>query len=366
MPSIVLFGATGYTGRLTAQALVARGAAPVLAGRDPAALAVLAGELGGLPTAVAEVTDPATVRALLAPGDVLVTTVGPFLRYGAAALAAAIDAGAHYIDSTGEGPFIRAVFDRDRQARAAGSALLTAFGFDYVPGNLAAGLALRDLPTATRADIGYFMDRPGTSAGTRASMAGMLFEPGFALREGRITPEETGARVRSFPVAGAARSGVSIPASEPFALRRTHPGLREVDVYLGLPGGAARGLQAAARLAGLAGRVPPLRHGLDAVLARTITGSGGGPDARSRSRTRGWAVAEVRDGTGATARATLAGGDPYDFTAKIMAWAAHTALDGGLLGVGALGPVEAFGLDALAAAALDAGWRRHTGTEAPR
>lgn len=360
MPKIVVFGATGYTGRLTAQALIARGAAPVLAGRNASALTAVATELGGATTAVADITDPATVRALLAPGDVLITTVGPFLRYGGPALRAAVEAGAHYIDSTGEGPFIRSVFDRDSDARAAGSALLTAFGFDYVPGNLAAGLALREAPEATRADIGYFMDRPGTSGGTRASMAGMLFETGYTLRDGTITPEDTGARVRSFEVAGSTRTGVSIPGSEHFALHRTHPGLREVDVYLGLPAGAARGLQVAARLAGLAGKVPPLRAGLEAVLERTVTGSTGGPGAGSRARTRGWAVAEVRDGSGtASATVTLAGGDPYDFTARIMAWAAHTALDGGLLGVGALGPVEAFGLDALAAAALDAGWRRH-------
>ncbi|MFE3543836.1 saccharopine dehydrogenase NADP-binding domain-containing protein [Nocardia sp. NPDC059177] len=208
MAKIVLFGATGYTGRLTAQALIARGAAPVLAGRSAESLAALPDELGGAATAVADVGEPATVRALLEPGDVLITTVGPFLRYGTAALDAAIDAGAHYIDSTGEGPFIRSVFDRDQRARAAGSALLSAFGFDYVPGNLAAGLALRAAPAATRADIGYFMDRPGTSGGTRTSMAGMLFEPGFALRDGAITPEQTGAKVRSFTVAGSSRSGV--------------------------------------------------------------------------------------------------------------------------------------------------------------
>ncbi len=74
---IVSFGATGYTGSRTAEALVAAGAAPVLAGRDPARLDALAGRLGGLSTARADVTDPASVRALLRPGDVLVTTVGP-------------------------------------------------------------------------------------------------------------------------------------------------------------------------------------------------------------------------------------------------------------------------------------------------
>src|SRR4051794_34339758 len=108
---IVVFGATGYTGELTARALVERGAMPVLAGRDADRVARLAAELGGLESAVADVDRPGSVRALVERGDVLVTTVGPYLRFGEPALEAAVDAGAHYFDSTGEGPFIRRVFD---------------------------------------------------------------------------------------------------------------------------------------------------------------------------------------------------------------------------------------------------------------
>ena len=117
---IVLFGATGYTGELAARALVARGAQPLMVGRSAQRLEDLAARLGGLDTAVADVTatdGAAALAALLAPGDVLVSTVGPFVRWGRAALHAALDAGAHYIDSTGEPPFIRAVFD-DHDAAA--------------------------------------------------------------------------------------------------------------------------------------------------------------------------------------------------------------------------------------------------------
>jgi short subunit dehydrogenase-like uncharacterized protein len=77
----VLFGATGYTGRLTAEAMVARGERPVIAGRSPERLAELAVGLGGLESRVADVTRPETVRGLVEPGDVVVTTVGPFARW---------------------------------------------------------------------------------------------------------------------------------------------------------------------------------------------------------------------------------------------------------------------------------------------
>jgi short subunit dehydrogenase-like uncharacterized protein len=359
MPKIVLFGATGYTGRLTAEALIARGAAPVLAARNAAALEKLAADLGGAETAVADVTEPDSIRALLDRGDVLVTTVGPFLRYGGPSLAAAVAAGAHYFDSTGEGPFISSVFDRDEEARKAGVGLLTAFGFDFVPGNLAAGLALREAPDAVRADIGYFLASPGASGGTRASMAGMLFEHGFALRGGRIVPERTGSRIRTFDVAGRPRTGVSIPGSEHLALSRAYPQLREADVYLGLPPAAARAMQAGSLLTGALARVEPVKRLAEGALERVVKGSTGGPGREARARTRSWAVAEALDDTGRVlASVTLAGVDPYDFTSAILAWGARAALDGGLLGVGALGPVEAFGLEALTAAAADAGFSR--------
>ena len=137
---IVVFGATGYTGGLAARALVDAGAQPVLAGRDAGRLSRLAAGLGGLDIAVADVARPTSVRALVERGDVLVTTVGPYLRFGGPALEAALDAGAHYFDATGEGPFIRGVFEEyGPRAEQAECALLPAFGYDFVPGNLAGG-----------------------------------------------------------------------------------------------------------------------------------------------------------------------------------------------------------------------------------
>src|ERR671916_1972371 len=185
----VLFGATGYTGRLTAEAMVERGLRPVLAARGRDRLETMAAELGGLDSAVADVADPPSVRALVEQGDVLVTTVGPFARWGGPAAAAASDAGAHYIDSTGEPAFIREVFERyGPAAERSECAMLTAFGYDWVPGNLAGGLALRQAgEDAVRIDVGYFLTgRAGPSGGTQATMAASLGEPSFAFREGRV------------------------------------------------------------------------------------------------------------------------------------------------------------------------------------
>src|SRR4051812_12908798 len=187
---IVVFGATGYPGELTARALVDRGARPVLAARSADRLNRLAAELGGLETRVAEIATVATVDALVERGDVLISTVGPFAQMGEPAVSAAVRAGAHYLDSTGEGSFIREVFERHGPAaQAAGCGLVTAFGYDWVPGNLAGALALVEAgPSATRVDIGYFTTGQAgagsASGGTRATMASGMLARSYARRGG--------------------------------------------------------------------------------------------------------------------------------------------------------------------------------------
>src|SRR3954465_892154 len=141
---IIIFGATGFTGRQVAERLAVQGAAPVLAGRSEGPLRELAGRRG-VQWRQADALRRNSVFALLEPGDVLVSTVGPFVKWGEPAVRAAIAARGTYIDSTGEPTFIRRVFEEfGAPAERAGTALLTAMGYDYVPGTLAAALALRD------------------------------------------------------------------------------------------------------------------------------------------------------------------------------------------------------------------------------
>jgi short subunit dehydrogenase-like uncharacterized protein len=342
---IVLFGATGYTGRLVAEAMVERDMKPVLAARSRDKLEALGAELGGgLETAVADVSDPPSVSALVERGDVLVTTVGPFARWGTTAAAAATTAGAHYLDSTGEAAFIREVFERyGPAAERAGSAMLTAFGYDWVPGNLAGGVALRQAgEDAVRIDVGYFLTgRAGPSGGTQATMAASLGEPSFAFREGRVRKERTAKRVRSFQVGSKSREGVSVGSSEHFTLPRIAPQLREVNAYLGWFGPFSRPMQAFSLGASLPGASWLLKQAGE----RFVKGSSGGPDAEARAKSGSHVVAIAYDGSGRElAEVHVAGVDGYTFTGRVLAWGAQRAAEGGLQSTGALGPVEAFGL----------------------
>ena len=362
---IVVFGATGYTGDLTARALVDRGARPVLAARTEARVRALAEELGGLEWAVADVARPDSVRALVERGDVLVSTVGPFERWGEPAVQAAIAAGAHYLDSTGEGSFIRAVFERfGPGAQAAGCGLVTAFGYDWVPGNLAGALALRDAgEDATRLEVGYFSpgSSPGSmSGGTRASAAGVMLARGFAWHGGRIVDERPARHSRTFELSrGRQERAVSAASSEHFSLPRVHPTLRDIDVYLGWFGPASEPLRAMSAVMEPLLKLPGARDVLDGVFSHLVKGSTGGPDAAARAGSRSVILAEAYDPSGARlSEVRLEGINGYDLTAGFLAWGAQTAAAGGLQGTGALGPVDGFGLDALEAGCAEAGIAR--------
>jgi short subunit dehydrogenase-like uncharacterized protein len=360
---IVLLGASGYTGARTAEALVARGARPVLAGRNPARLDPLAERLGGLETAVTDVTTPGALASLLGKGDVLVTTVGPFLQLGEPAVAAAVEAGAVYLDSTGEPPFIRRVFEHHGpRAERTGAVLLTAFGLDYVPGTLAGALALAEAgDRAARLDIGYALD--GTSGqafsrGTFVSLAGVLFEQSHAFRDGRLQSEVAGRHRWRFTAGGRPRDGLSVGGSEHLTLPALAPSLRDVGVHLAWFGALTPVAHRLAPLSGLAARLP----GADALAQRTGAALGRRLGAAPSDATLAGAttrtVAEVRDPSGAlVSRVELIGPEAYGLTAQLLAWGATRAADGGVSGSGALGPVQAFGLEALTGGAAQAGLR---------
>lgn len=356
---VICFGATGFTGRLTAEVLVRAGMAPVLAGRSADSLVALTGDLAGLgpidrpPTwQEADARDPESVRALItSPDDVLVTTVGPFQRWGRAAVDAAIDAGCGYVDSTGEPAFLRQVFEADgERAAATGARLLPAFGYDYVPGNLAAAYAIEDARRAravpTTVEVGYFV-RGGMSmsSGTRASIAGMVDAPPFALRNGVIT--QTRGDVLSFEIDGREWQAMPVGGTEHFTLPRIDADVRDVHVGIGWAGkwtrpahGAGAALSAAASVPGVGGLV---RSGLDRLSGEE---TGIGPDESQRRDSTTLVAARTRDGVGRElSRAVVTGPSPYDLTAELLAWGAAMLLTGQALRTGALGPVDAFGME---------------------
>ncbi|MER1998009.1 MAG: saccharopine dehydrogenase NADP-binding domain-containing protein [Arthrobacter sp.] len=348
---IVVFGASGYTGRLAVSSLLARGARPLLAGRSDDALKSLAAP-HGLSYQRADASEPATVRALLDPGDVLVSTVGPFNRYGYAAVWAAADAGAHYVDSTGEVDFVHRV-QREFTARAkgTGATMVPAFGYDYVPGILAGALAAEAAGTpGGNLRIGYFALgslRNGISGGTRATLADALGGPTRIYRAGGLRTRRMGGTTYEFKVQCRLRRAFLAMGTEVLFLPGSYPGLSSVEVYNGWFPRFSRLAGPLSMAAAALGRLPAGRKAV-ARLAGAGTAPGSGPDVFERSRSGSWAVANLADNRGNTVvEVRVQGPNVYTLTGELLAEAAVALRDGQAAAAGVQGPVGAFGLDEL-------------------
>jgi len=138
---VVVFGATGFVGKLTAEYLAKHapeGVSVGLGGRSEDKLARVKSELGkDWPTIVADSSDPASLKTLAKRCRVVATTVGPYRKYGIPLVEACADAGTDYIDLTGEPLFIRDSIDRcDGRAQESGARIVHCCGFDSIPSDL--------------------------------------------------------------------------------------------------------------------------------------------------------------------------------------------------------------------------------------
>lgn len=187
---IVVYGATGFTGRLVAEHLVRTRADGdlrlALAGRNRDKLERLRTDLAtidpaaaDLPIEIADSFDAAALDAMAAKTTVVCTTVGPYLKYGAELVAACVRQGTDYADLTGEVPFVRRMIDQHHEAaREAGARIVCCCGFDSIPSDLGAlmmQLAFRKRHgvTAQRVKLGVRSTKGGFSGGTVASMIEM-------------------------------------------------------------------------------------------------------------------------------------------------------------------------------------------------
>ncbi|MGK3204130.1 saccharopine dehydrogenase family protein [Amycolatopsis sp. MEPSY49] len=339
---VVLFGATGFTGGLTAEYLARHAPAELrwaLAGRNRskleavrAQLATIDARFATLDLLVADSGEPASLKAVAEATKVVITTVGPYLTQGEPLVAACAAAGTDYVDLTGEPEFVdRMYLAHDRRARETGARLVHACGFDSIPHDLGAYFTVKQLPEGVPLKVdGYVrasgMPSGGTflsaltimsrlPAGARVAKERAAAEPRPA---GRFTRAPLG---RPHRVADAGWWAVPLPTIDPEVVRRSAAAserygpdftYRHFAAVKHLPVLAGGVLGAGALLA--AAQVPPARRGLSRLLA---PGNGPSPQRRARS----WfSVRFIGEGGGERVVTEVSGGDPgYDETAKMLA-----------------------------------------------
>lgn len=339
---LVLFGATGFAGGLTADYLahhLPSDARWALAGRSPAKLRAERDRLAEANPAaakvellVADATDADSLREVAESARVVITTVGPYLEHGEPLVAACAAAGTDYVDLTGEPEFVdRMYLAHHATAARTGARIVHACGFDSVPHDLGALFTRKHLPEGAPVTIhGVVRSNAMISGGTFHSALGQ-FARARQMRQAMkqrnsIEPRPEGHRAR-------AKSGkphrdrnlglwlLPLPTIDPFIVKRS--AAARDDYGLDFTYSHYAGVKSPVTIAGavlgvaalmVAAQVPPLRR---LIASRLPRGEGPSPQRRARS----WFTVDfVGHAAGRTVRTRISGGDPgYTETAKMLA-----------------------------------------------
>jgi saccharopine dehydrogenase (NAD+, L-glutamate forming) len=339
---LVLFGATGFTGALTADYLAAHGPVGLrwaLAGRSRDKLERERQRLVAdhpdlaVDLVVADSADPAALAELAGRTKVVATTVGPYIERGEALAAACADAGTDYCDITGEGEFVDRVYVASHATAAdTGARLVHCCGFDSIPHDLGAYFTVQHLPDDAPITLRGVVRAGGMpSGGTFQTAVNAISRirqiRAAAAARRRLEPRPEGRSSRSVggkphrdPVLGywllplptvdpaiVARSGRALPAYGPDFRYSHYAGTKTLPYAVG---GAAvvGGIVAASQL--------PLTRTL---LQKWLPGAGEGPDPAKREKS--WFTVDfVGEGGGKNVRTRVSGGDPgYTETAMMLA-----------------------------------------------
>ncbi len=233
----MIYGANGYTGERIAREAVARGAKPVLAGRNAEAIGRLAGELD-CPGRVFGLERVGQIAARLEDCKAVLHCAGPFSATAEPMMDACLDAGAHYLDITGEIRVIEAGASRHERAFAADVVLIPAVGFDVVPSDCLAAMLARRFPHATHLALA-FTGTGSVSPGTAKTMLEGLRQGGRARVDGRIVRVPIAWKTREVPFREGTRRCVTIPWGD-VASAWHSTGIPNIEVYLAASPGQIR------------------------------------------------------------------------------------------------------------------------------
>jgi short subunit dehydrogenase-like uncharacterized protein len=362
---VIVFGATGFTGRLAAEYLARKtrghalhwaiaGRSAARLGEVKAALVAIDPACDGVGVIEASASDPASLEQMARRTRVVLTTVGPYAEHGEPLVAACVSAGTDYVDITGEPAFVDGLLERhDAAARERGVRIVNCCGFDSIPPDLGVLFTMQKLTANEPCVIEGFIRSKGTfSGGTWQSALGAFGQIRKSKRRARHADPE-GRKVRGIRPRVRYEPSLNawicpMPTIDPQIVLRS---ARSLDAYgPDFQYGHYVQVQRAVNLAALVGGVGALialaQIGPVRELLRKVRPSGEGPSAEERSRS--WFEVTFHATTSSQRVVTrVSGGDPgYDETAKMVAESALClSLDRDKLPPrsGVLTPAEAMG-----------------------
>jgi short subunit dehydrogenase-like uncharacterized protein len=349
---LLLYGSTGFTGKLVLERMLAAGLRPVLCGRNPERVRAGAEALG-LEWRVASLDDTRALDAALRDTQVVLNAAGPFVDTALPLASAAARQGAHYLDVSGEVDAIETLAQHHAEWRRSGVMVMPGVGFDVVPSDCLASLLARDFPDASILRIGidglYLVSRGSAETLAREWGRGTLLR-----RDGAIQSVLPGSLTHAFDFGHGPRTCLLVSWGD-VASAYYSTGIANVETYFAASP-ALQAVIAANRLVGSLLATPPVQT----LVSAWHTLLPAGPPAALRERVETVVVAEVELANGGRRAARLRAGDSYGFTAASATLIARRTLAGEAL-PGFQTPARAFGpalLAELPVSAVERGWTR--------
>jgi short subunit dehydrogenase-like uncharacterized protein len=333
---VLIYGATGYTGRLLAQRAAGASLRPILGGRNEEKVAALAASLG-LEHRTVRLSEPELLAAALRDVRVVLHAAGPFSDTAMPMLDACLRTGTHYLDLNGDVSVFEALARRHAEARGRGIMVMPGVGFDVVASDCLAAHVARRLPGARRLAVGL----AGLRFASRGSAKTLLEHAGRGIqvrRDGLLTTLPPGTLQRSFDYGDGQRPSFAVSWGDVASAYYT-TAIPNIETYFDA-NPALSGMLAASRYLGWALGTAPgqaLLHASAELLPE-------GPSSAEREASGMVVVAEVEDGGGRSARARLRTTEAYTFTAAAAVTIASRVLAGDLE-VGFQTPGRVYGPD---------------------
>jgi short subunit dehydrogenase-like uncharacterized protein len=341
---VLVYGATGFTGKLVCAALRRRGVPFAIGGRSPEKLGALAEAFGGVEIALLDGTDAEALRVAIAGRTIVCACAGPFVEVGEAVLAACARAGVHYVDTTGEQAFVAmAVARYGAVAQASGACIVPAMGLEIAPADWGAHVVAERVGGAPDAiDVCYINKSASgapvpTTRGTKRSIVRVVAsDDACQFVDGALVAERAASFVRRFPTRdGGSVTAASFPSPEAIVVP-SHTGVRTVRTFMAMDAFSARAMQLGRGVA--PGVVRLVKSWADRAIARAPEG----PDTSEREGSTFAVFVEARASGDRVARAWVTGRDPYGLTGEVQAWAASWAVAGKVTARGVVAPSVAY------------------------
>jgi short subunit dehydrogenase-like uncharacterized protein len=302
----MIYGATGYTGRMMVETAVADGMNPVLAGRNPVAVQALAEEYG-LDWRSFELTDSEATREGIRGCRAVLHCAGPFSSTSQPMIKACLKEHVHYLDITGEIPVFANAHRQSDKASRRDVLLVPGVGFDVVPSDCLAARLVQILPAATHLTLAFDAGG-GPSPGTAKTAAEGMSKGGCIRQDGKLKRVPPVWKTRMIPFAPGERQAATIPWGDVYTAY-VSTGVPNIEVFMAMPPARISRMRRMRFLAPLMGMKL-----VQNFIKRRIEQNISGPSADKRANTRSELWGEVVSADGRRVSATMTAPNGYELT----------------------------------------------------